>query len=270
MRSRSSPAAVLSLALAAFAATGVRAAAPADEAAALGLFQLHQRDGVRPDAARDACLQFEQRHAASALRPVARCLLGWDLLRLKATNEAVRALEGAAGGAQGPMLDAAQDVARCWLSRVDRERVRTALKEHYTRHADFPASLDALRALPEAMRPPATDRWGRSWRYGITQFERIKGTKMQRYTLESPSIPPGGSDLAAALRKPYGFAMEAKPVRIESAGGTVVFLVGGRTEMLSVGAKQGRAVLAWAGATVAVLSDGEYWNVTAPAPGGGG
>lgn len=271
MRSRSSPA-VLAwvLSLAAALPSVLCAAPPPDEPALLGLFQQHQREGARPDALRDACLQFEQRHGSSALLPVARGLLAWDQLRLQATNEAAKALTAMASGPGGVALQAAAlEISRAWLTRIDRERVRSALKAYYAAHADFPSSVDGLKSLPEALRPPAADRWGRSWKYAITSFERVKGLKMQRYTVESPSLPPGRSDLAVALMQPYGSASPLKPVRIESAGGarTVVFDVGGRKEILSEGARQGGTVLAFAGVAVLVLADGEYWAVL-PAPAG--
>ncbi len=82
-----------------------------------------------------------------------------------------------------------------WLTRLDRERVRDALKAFYRKEVRFPDSLAPLQSLIPP--PPLTDRWGTPWRYQVVPLKRIRGAEAQSYVLESVSLGRL-SDLTAA------------------------------------------------------------------------
>ena len=146
--------------------------------------------------------------------PVVRGVQAWNELVARRTDEASVTLQAMIGTNADPVSVAATTMARRWLTRLDREKVRQALTAYYADHVAFPDSLDALRVLPAARRPPAVDRWNKAWQYRLAEFKRLKGLTGQRYELTSGELG-SDSDLKAALAvTPYGSRITVKPLRV--------------------------------------------------------
>ncbi len=252
--------------IAGLAAAWVAAVAAADEQdQALLLWRAQAKTPTNHAAHAVAWRAMESQFPSGELRPVIRGFAAWHLLKSGGTNDAVTLLEAMSLGKSTPVEQAAAEMARRWLTRLDRERVRAALKAQYQKDVAFPPALDVLRALPEAERPPLTDRFGSPWQYAIDGFKRIAPTRGQRYRLGSSQLGES-SDLAAALARPYGAgATPPRPLRRGADGTAIIFLVGTERPVVSVGTKVGGWMLAWAGSKLLVMSDGDYWALL-PSP----
>ena len=221
-----------------------------------------------------ACAAFREKAPQDPLGVVTRGLEAWHRLRQGETNAAVALFEqmvvptgqAAVPGTGDPLVEAGTDMARAWLSRLDRERVKAALQELYRKQIEYPASLDALRRLPDSRRLPLTDRWGLPWSYRLAPFSRIPGLKGQRYQLESQALK-ANSSLAEALARPYSQEIRLDPARFLSAAAgreSLEFALGTNRQdkaILSLGGKNGRTSFAFCGQQLIVLADSDHWKI---------
>jgi hypothetical protein len=235
---------------------------------ALALWRAQIQSPSNHAAHASAWRSAERQFSSGGLRPMFRGFAAWHLLKAGATNDATTVLEAMSLGKATHLEQAGAEMARRWLTRLDREKVRLALRAQYQKEVAFPVTIEPLRALPEAQRPPLADRFGSPWQYSIDGFKAIRGTRGQRYRLLSAALGPT-SDLAVALARPYGAeATPPKPVRRVSsgAGGEAAFMfeAGAERPVVSVGAKVAGWTLAWASDRMLVMSDGDYWALVAP------
>lgn len=244
------------------ASGAARAQAPADEAALLNIWKALSPSNS--DEAVRYCAAFQKQYAASPLTVVTRGLAGWGALHVGDRGDnVVKLFEGMLSDARGPLAEAGATMARRWLTRLDREKVRAALAKAYIEHVAYPAGLDALAKLPEGERPPLSDRWGRAWRYRPAELKHIRGIAGQKYVLESANID-GDSDLRQALRKPYDVVTKLRPVRVlsrEKGRESVNFTAGSEPVALSVGSRYRELTLVHVGPAAIVLTDGDRWTV---------
>ena len=161
------------------------------------------------------CGLFKAKHPDDPLLVVSESLAAWHLLNLGRTNAAVKALEPlAADEEKGDHLRAAaREMARAWLTRIDREKTMQCLRRIYLDRVEYPDSLDHLGRLPEDKRPPLTDRWGKRWSYQLVGFKYVRAVKAQRYELHSTTLGPN-SDLARALAASYASGIRLVPTRL--------------------------------------------------------
>ncbi len=155
---------------------------------------------------------------------------------------------------------AGDEMARTWLTRMDREQVMPLLKEIYRRDIEFPSSLEALKSLGDKASYPLTDRWGKPWVY--RKGSAIKGMESQRFVLESSALGVR-SDLKAALKIGYAERMDLKPVRMVPGLLVVVELktAEGRSMLREEGDRANTVNLIYVGGYIIVLSDGNHWKV---------
>lgn len=260
MRSRSRLIALgLLLALASGAA---RAQAPADEAALLSVWRTFSPSNH--DGTARACAAFQKQFPASPLTLVTRGLAGWCALQINDRSEnVVRLYESMLSDSRDPLPDSASTMARRWLSRLDREKVKAALKVAYIEHVSYPPSLDALAKLAEDQRPPLNDRWGRPWRYRVTELKHVRGIAGQKFILESANMDRD-YDLKEALAKSYEVATLLKPQKVlsrEKGRESVNFAAGREPVGLTVGGRYRGVTLVHVGQTALVLSDDDHWLV---------
>lgn len=255
-------------------ALGLPSTAPAQDAERIlaDLWRLHLQS-ESPAAMTGLCDQVADRLQGSPLRPVAVTLGGWYHLRagIPATAEArfaeiIRSEVGAS-----PVDRAGQEMARRWLTRMDREKVREALRSYYRDHVCYPETLAELLENGSATDIPRADRWGHPWSYRREPFRHIPEMKDQSYRLESPSLP-GDSDLQTAVVRPYPATLPLRPRQLVSSreGRTVFFETHeGRPEkpVLTEGGRYGRWTLVYVGTRLLIFTDGDYWYVV-PTPGG--
>jgi hypothetical protein len=220
-----------------------------------------------------ACAEFRKSAPSDPFVPVADGLSAWHLLRSGRTDEAVPLLVPLASR-QGSSIDrAASRMAKTWLTRLDREAVKRALKRLYVKTVAFPTSLEALKSLPADAQPPLADRWGAPWSYRLTGFRSFSGMESQKYELQSRTLGKA-SDLALALQLPYAAALSFKPVKvISSTPGQEVIqfesessaLAGtaAKTVVLATGSESEGMTLAYVGVYILIVTDGNHWKLMA-------
>jgi hypothetical protein len=230
-------------------------------------------------ACREATAQTSARDAApllGAFLPVVRTIEGWHLLQDGRTTEAQAAFEAAldrGAGGSDTCAQAADTLARRWLSRIDREQVIAALQAYYREHVSYPDDLAAFNGWTPARRPPLRDRKGDPWLYQPARFRRLTTDDGQRYVLTIRSIGRATSDLAAALAlRPsdhdlaFALRQRAAPALVELRFGDgrsppVVVQEGGRAAGLRLVAIDGIG-------RFLLLCDDDFWHTAIPARGG--
>ncbi len=241
------------------AATG--AAAEPDEKAVWEVWKTHQTASNRHAIVVAACRKIA---TANILFGASQGLAAWHLLQLGQTNEAAAILETmAAAGDSPPLAAAGAEMARRWLSRLDLEKIKPAMQLIYRRDIAYPPTLDALQTLPREAQPPLKDRWGAPWKYEPTGFKTIPGLTGQRYRIACVKLGDD-SALAGALARPYGDRIAIKPLAhtVTSSGlQTLKFEVPGKAQpiLLSEGAWYEGTTLAYIGAKVILLTNGDHW-----------
>ena len=215
------------------------------------------------------CQTFRTKSPNDPLAVVAQGLEAWHLLKEGKMSDAARLLEPMVGVSGDALQKAGAEIARGWLTRLDRELVRAALTRVYSRDVEFPASLAAIKTIKEITQPPFADRWQQPWSYQTTELPTIAGTQQQHYVLESNRLG-ANSDLANALAIPYASRITIEPVRImgdDSTGSAVEFTSPARNSIIQTeGTEVDGITLAFMGKKIIVLSDSDHWRVF-PRPG---
>lgn len=238
--------------------TCLSASAQADARALAKIWQQHLRAPTEHAPLVQAVQQMAAQHAESPLLGIARGIGAWHALSAGQTNQAVLLLTPLLVERNDPVSVEARTFAQRWLSRIDREQVRMALKLYYRNHVEFPAAFSALNELAVTNRPPATDRFGRAWKYELAPLKRLSNIRGQRYNLTSFTLGDD-SDLGTMLRRPYGgnFAL-LRPSRF-LPGGVVEFVRGTEKFVMSEGTKQNGITLAVSREELIAITDGDYW-----------
>jgi hypothetical protein len=211
----------------------------------------------------EACKKFRTSEPQDPFTVVVSGLEAWNRLKRGDTGTAAAIFNAmlVKGPATG-LRKAGDEMARSWLSRMDREQVTHALKECYKRDIEFPASLEAVKTLGDKVSVPLTDRWGKPWIY--KRGSAIKGMETQRYDLES-AVLGTRSDLKGVLKMGYADRMDLKPVRmVPGAKNIVEFKTEeGRSLIREEGDRVNTVNLIYVGTRIIVLSDGNHWSVMA-------
>ena len=248
----------------------VGAQTEAEAARALGkIWQQHTRAPAEHAALIQAVQQMATQYADSPLLAVARGLGAWHALTAGQTNTARLFLTPLLADHADPIGTEARVFAQRWLTRLDREQVRTGLQLYYRNHVEYPAALSALGELPVLVRPPLADRFGREWKYELAPMKRLTQLRAQRYNLTSFALGDD-SDLGGMLRRPYGGGLvlwrAARFIGGEAGGAAnVEFARNAEKMMLSEGAKQAGVALVYARVdpkgrdSMVIVTDGDYW-----------
>jgi hypothetical protein len=197
-------------------APAVSMAAPVNEKAFQELWSLHMGSPDDHQAVDTACGTFAKQNAADPLIPAVLEIKAWHLLKAGKTQEGADIFRSLVSGGPDPVAAGASLVAKGWLTRFDREPLLPALRAYYRQEVGYPAKLSELFSHPkvsEAAKLPKTDRFGEAWDYRLTGFAKVAGFTNQRYALQSRRLGPL-TDLAAALKAPYGSSIESKPIKI--------------------------------------------------------
>lgn len=208
------------------------------------------------------CKCFRAQSPRDPLAVVVAGIEAWHLLKLEKNREAAALLEPMLTLPDNPtyLQTAAAEQARAWLTRLDREKVKGALKKVFMRDIEFPVSLDFVKSLGTATLPPMTDRWGKPWTYH--RQSKIKGMETQQYVLQSTRLK-SRSDLAKALKVPYASRLTLQPVRLSSVSADAVeFKTAlGKPAMLLAGGDLDDILIAYVGANIIVMADEDHWRV---------
>jgi hypothetical protein len=211
------------------------------------------------------CNRMEQKCPNSSLLVPAKEIKAWHLFRLKQISSGYNLFNGIVNEySLNPVVTAGKEVARRWLTRLDREKLRIYLKKYYTSNIRFPESLAVFARLPASKQPPLKDQWGHKWDYSLVNFKYLKGFNDQKYTLESKKLG-NNSDFSEMINKPYKTSLEIEPVKTLKSGSqeTIKFKVDGLKQniILSEGSDVRGITLAYLGKRIIILSDGDYWVV---------
>ncbi len=186
----------------------------------------------------------------------------WRLLKMGNTKEAIPKLESMASIPDGAtsLQSAGAEIARGWLTRIDREKVKITLKKIYLRDIAFPVTLEPIKALKIATMPPFKDRWGSAWSYRLGSA--ISGMNSQYYILESSRLKER-SDLEKALALPYAGQIKLEPTKMSKvSSGTVEFITGaGKPAIMQTGGSSDGVTLVYLGTKIMVLADESHLRV---------
>ena len=209
-----------------------------------------------------ACKQFRTKTPQDPFCVVVTGLEAWHLLKTGNTNAAIALFEPMLSIPENPssLQGAGAEMARGWLTRLDREKVRAALKKIYLKEIEFPASLDPIKTLKMKALPPFADRWGKAWTYRLESS--IKGLSSQNYVLESSRLG-SRSDLAKTLALPYADRVSLEPVKVSPVSAdTVEFAIrGGKSGYLQAGGVLNGITVAYIGVNIIVMADENHWRV---------
>lgn len=249
--------------------TPIATANPPAEAILWRLWNRHMADTSDHETLTGLFQDFSRQHADDPLEPVARTLAAWHLLKLNRLDDAREWLTPLLAPTRQPPARGAHELARAWMSRLDREEVVRALDWYRTREVHFPPRLASLLehpALPAELRPPATDRWGQQWVYRAEAMRTMPQLAGQRYTLESRSLS-GTSDFKRSLAAPYAEGIPFETARVLSTGGRIstVQLIHpdqpGAPVAVSVGARHDDVYVEYASEHLIILRDSKHWKL---------
>lgn len=206
----------------------------------------------------------------SPFAPVARGIAAWHLLSAGQVKDAAAVLNAMLADAKEPIAAAGDQMAKRWLTRLDRELVETSLHAYFGDNVVYPESLHVFGELPAASRPPMGDRWGRAWKYSLANYKHLPKARQARYIIESGELG-ALSDLQLALKAPYAGSINLRPVSI-MAGVPGLSSV----QFETTGAKPVRVVLTENSmyerritfvrmtSSFILLTDGDHWLLTPP------
>lgn len=259
--------AALGLLLAVVPVTVLSRPTPAEETILLQLWERHQSDTTDHARLAALCARIETRYPDTVFLPLIRGLAAWHHAQDHRTDEAMAIWQRIHDEAsRDPIGRAAQRMARTWLTRIDREQVRAALRKIYAQNVRYPQTLDPLRALDGAARPPLQDRWGDPWRYEWARFRFLNVREGQHYRLESPNIRTT-SDLREALQIKYGDGLTLRPERVLGSTENRQTLQFTTTDTppesvtLTEGASYQGQSLVYVGRTIVILADSDHWGI---------
>jgi len=243
-----------------------------DERAVWELWKNHVEDPSRHATLAAASRKAAESAASDPLSNFARGLEAWHLLKQEKHAEARRLLETILKSRPDSLpafSEASAAMARTWLTRLDREQVKTALKRYYADHIEYPPSLAALEKAAPGINWPRTDRWNRPWDYRLVALLTLPDMKGQKYQLASTRLG-GDSELDKALEREYASGVRLEPAAIVSGTAgreTVRFKPAGDDAdsrspiLLSPGGESDGIMFAYMGSHILILTDGNHWNV---------
>ncbi len=160
-------------------ALAVLPARAADEAAFWTVWKTHLAATNNHAEAIAACETFEKDNPSDPLVVVTRQFKAWHLLKLKRNAEAVAILTPMVKSGATGLNKAASELARGWLTRLDRENVKIALQNAYSRDAAYPEKLNVWEQ-GSSDAPPLADRWGKAWGYRLVGLSPVPALRDQK------------------------------------------------------------------------------------------
>ncbi len=243
-----------------------------------GLWKLWMRQNTPPLAYVELAEAWNAFAAGRPARdphvPVAHTLAAWNLLKAGRNDEAQALLEPYAGleFADGTVR-VAREIARAWLSCLDRKVLMSALEAYRAEQVRYPERLAQLEQWPKLAtmtRPVFQDRWGRPWIYRIERMRSMPKLDGQRYSLTCRTLGDK-SALEDALALSYAEGIKLRPVQIRSIGGRppMVALAGVDDQtppaLIQIGSVHQGVGIAYVSSLLVILYDRLHWKLF-PAP----
>jgi len=234
-----------------------------DEVALLNLWQKQKQDPQNHAAIIQCAETFQQEFGTSTLVPVAIGLAAWHQLKAGNTQEALRLFDGLAVKGKTPLSVAGQEMAFCWLSRLDMKAVKEGLRQVFAENIEYPDTLAPVGNLPANVRPPLADRWGTPWSYSPCDFKRIKAGPKSSFVLQSTKLGEM-SDFEKALARPYGGGGTLSITQMPPMNGKALLKVGGMGSaqvLVGEGGVSGCISFPYSSDALLILSNGDYWFI---------
>lgn len=215
------------------------------------------------------CTAFKQANASDPLRPVIDGILAWAYFKSEKMADGAKLLVPVVNARNTPMQKATSDMARTWLTRIDRIVVKMVLQEYYKREIAFPAKVDdAIDKYADTIKASKVDRWGKPWNYELVGFKHLtKVPKDQKYSLQSILLGED-SDYEKALEIPFGGRINIVPMKmgLTTPGAESVYFKKADDEKSSpihikLGERVGGVALGYVGKNILVLTDGNHWKL---------
>lgn len=212
-----------------------------------------------------ACTKFERDVSAKSFFPVSRGIAAWVEASRGRLASANALWEGMRTRGSGSMAVSANEMARRWQTRLDREKIKAALQAYYLAEIEYPRRLKNLKESHSSAPFEMLDRWQQPWTYQARTPEHLPGALRQTYVLESERLGRD-SDLEAALGTRYGgdFQLRVKQLRTLEPGNKEVTLYEESLDLdivLTQKFGSGQLELAYVGSTVVIVSSGDFWIV---------
>ncbi len=214
---------------------------------------------------------FVNRRPPDPFSPVAQTLAAWHLLRAGQVEGAIALLEPlAANTATDPVIRGARDIARGWLTCLDREQVVNALNQYRLHEVRFPERLPDLENWPYlTSTPPMQDRWGYRWEYRTERLRTMPALTAQRYTLNSRMLGDA-TDFHTALALEYAGRITLVPIQVRYTSGRppmVPLLPEGAPAstapaLIMVGSSHEGITVAQVSNSLIILHDRLHWKIT--------
>lgn len=241
----------------------VIAARAADEDGLITLWKLHMTVLDDNESVIAACREFSATHVSDPLLPVARGIEEWRMLRAGKREEAFAMYEADLALPPSPMNDCVRRLASGWMTRADREKVVSALQVYYRKEVAYPKDLAQIATHPRLKnepKPPEMDRFGKSWSYTLTGFQRAKGFADQKYSLRS-AVLGDLSELKVAEKLPYATRISAAPLRVITMPDNALAVSFKLGSLSMVGPGPGDLHLAFVGTKIIVVCDHTHWKI---------
>ncbi|MFC1499352.1 hypothetical protein ACFLS1_12895, partial [Verrucomicrobiota bacterium] len=225
-----------------------------------------------------ACKDFKKKNEKDPLVVVTEGLCAWHMFKAGMTNEAVNIYNKLEPSRTTTLRKAGSNMAKSWLTRFDRELMKISLKHFYRKNIFYPDSIDAIKSLPEAIRAPLTDRWGKPWDYTLVGYKSMPNFPLnQKYEIKSIMLGQN-SNLRKYLQKPYAERLlRYQPVKMfsKSPGNETIEFKKVAPEsadpkkptpkseqlFMSITKESGIASLAYVGKKLIVITDRNFWNI---------
>ncbi len=248
---------------------GQRTVAEAD----LAFLNLWRQHGGQPDMhGRHAADWFAlatryaevEGHAA-----VARSLAAWHYLKAGEIDEAREIYVALASQDRASGLArSAREIARGWLTCLDREELVLALDRYRRDALRYPVRLDAIQGGAESDgrgRFRLVDRWDQPWSYQLVRLRSLPMLEGQRYELESRSLG-ARSALHVALSDSLGASITLRPVQIRSVPNRPPLVAlavegeGGAPALIQAGGQHAGVWVGYVSPRIVILHDRLQWK----------
>lgn len=217
------------------------------------------------------CKGFIETKPSDQLLPIVESMLAWCYFKTGNLPEGAKLLLPMMKAQYGytPTRKSALEVARTWLTRIDRDVLRVVLQLWYNKHMAYPEKYqDAIDMFQEKTRAAKTDRWGRNWEYELVGFQMLtKVPKNQKYSLKS-SLLGDISDYVKALEVPYASGIDIEPMKmgITTPGKESVYFkkIDDKTNApikMDLGELKRGFSLGYVGQNILAVTDGNHWKL---------
>jgi len=242
-----------------------------DEKSLWDVWKLQQEKPDDHEAICTACLELVKKAPKDRLSLVVMNMAAWHQLKLDKKEGAIKLFRTSlASQGSDPLYAAAANMSKAWLTRIDMDQVKDALRLYYYKYIIYPKSMELIKPFQKQGQPPLVDRWDKPWVYSLSESKGAKKAGIETYghffSLKS-SMLGTNSEMKAAMRMPYASGIGLKPVKLLSGTPGKEMVQFETTDgkqskvVLSLGLESNGIVLCYAGPKLLILADLNHWAI---------